>query len=235
MAPSIGARMDRMYRYQRHVYDLSRRFYLLGRDDVIRRMGPVPGERICEVGCGTARNLIALARRYPAVEPFGLDASNEMLKTARREVARAGLSDRIQLRLGTAEQLDPGHFGLAGPFDRVLFSYSLSMIDDWRGAIRRALDVLAPGGSLHVVDFGDAAAWPGPARPVLRWWLSCWDVRLGPAIPTHFAGLAALGRGRLDYQPLFGGYAFRLTLHLYDKSQSSNNNKHEFRQVTAGN
>ncbi|MDH4412604.1 MAG: SAM-dependent methyltransferase, partial [Rhizobium sp.] len=28
-------RMDRMYRYQRHIYDLSRKYYLLGRDHMI--------------------------------------------------------------------------------------------------------------------------------------------------------------------------------------------------------
>ena len=34
------------------------------------------------------------------------------------------------------------------------FSYSLSMIPDWRGAIDRGWAAVAPGGSLHIVDFG---------------------------------------------------------------------------------
>ena len=47
-------------------------------------------------------------------------------------------------------------------FDRVMISYALSMIPPWRKALARALDVVAPGGSLHLVDFGDCAglAWP---------------------------------------------------------------------------
>ena len=32
MTAEATLRMDRMYRYQRHIYDLSRKFYLLGRD-----------------------------------------------------------------------------------------------------------------------------------------------------------------------------------------------------------
>ena len=34
--------MDRMYRRQRHIYDLSRKFYLLGRDEAIARLRPAP-------------------------------------------------------------------------------------------------------------------------------------------------------------------------------------------------
>ena len=33
-----AALMDRMYRRQRHIYDLTRKFYLLGRDEVIARL-----------------------------------------------------------------------------------------------------------------------------------------------------------------------------------------------------
>ena len=52
-----AARMDRMYRYQRHIYDLTRKYYLLGRDRAIRDLQvPVDGT-LLEVGCGTGRNL----------------------------------------------------------------------------------------------------------------------------------------------------------------------------------
>src|SRR5262249_55838724 len=56
-----AARMDRMYRYQRYIYDLSRKFYLLGRDALIAEIGARPSDAILEVACGTARNLVNLA------------------------------------------------------------------------------------------------------------------------------------------------------------------------------
>src|SRR5581483_4255201 len=133
------------YRHQRHIYDVSRKFYLLGRDRLIRELAPAPGSRVCEIGCGTGRNLVALARRYPEAAIFGIDASNEMLRTARASIARAGLTARIRIARCLAEELDPAAtFGLAGPFDAVVFSYTLSMIPDWRRALDRAVAVLKP-------------------------------------------------------------------------------------------
>src|SRR5436190_741980 len=49
--------MDRVYRRQRHIYDLSRKFFLLGRDRLIGALKPPPGGQVLEIGCGTARNL----------------------------------------------------------------------------------------------------------------------------------------------------------------------------------
>ena len=52
-----------MYRRQRHVYDLSRKFYLLGRDDAISRLRPAPSDKVLEIACGTGRNLVRLVPR----------------------------------------------------------------------------------------------------------------------------------------------------------------------------
>ena len=38
-----AALMDRMYRHQRHVYDLTRKYYLAGRDEAIARLRPGTG------------------------------------------------------------------------------------------------------------------------------------------------------------------------------------------------
>ena len=80
--PGHGEAMDRMYRFQRHFYDASRRYYLLDRDRLLDRLAPSPGGSILEIGCGTGRNLIGAARRYPDARLFGVDISQEMLKTA---------------------------------------------------------------------------------------------------------------------------------------------------------
>ena len=53
--------MDRIYRRQRHLYDFTRKYYLLGRDRLIHRLSPPAGSRVLEIGCGTARNLVVAA------------------------------------------------------------------------------------------------------------------------------------------------------------------------------
>ncbi len=165
------ALMDRVYRRQRHFYNLTRRYYLVGRDRLVRELALSPGQSAVEVGCGTARNLIAMARLYPGTRLFGVDASALMLETAANAVARAGLSERVALAQGYAESLSPQMFDKSDGFDRVVFSYSLSMIPDWRGALAAAGAVLAPGGRLHIVDFGDFAGLGRFGAAALRLWL----------------------------------------------------------------
>jgi S-adenosylmethionine-diacylgycerolhomoserine-N-methlytransferase len=168
--------MDRIYRHQRYIYDLTRKYYLFGRDRLIRDLRLKPGARVIEVGCGTARNLIKIARSYPDAKLYGLDASAEMLHTAERAIERAGLGGRIKLVQAYAEDLTPGLFGEAAPFDAVVFSYSLSMIPDWKAALRAAGHALAPGGRIHVVDFGDLKGLGPVGEKILRGWLALFHV-----------------------------------------------------------
>ena len=171
-----AALMDKVYRRQRYIYDLTRRYYLFGRDKMIRELKLKPGEAVVEIGCGTARNLIRIARLYPQAELFGLDASQEMLRTAAQNIAAAGLTNRITLRHGYAEALTPAFFGRTEPFDRVLFPYSLSMIPDWRQALSAAGGALAEDGKLHAVDFGDLTGLGPLAGGLLRAWLRLFHV-----------------------------------------------------------
>ncbi|HXP76966.1 MAG TPA: class I SAM-dependent methyltransferase [Stellaceae bacterium] len=208
MTAEATLRMDRMYRYQRHIYDLSRKFYLLGRDRLVRGLQPGPGARICEIGCGTGRNLVALARRYPDAEIFGIDASNEMLKTANATIARAGLAGRIRIERCLADELDPrATFGLSESFDAIAFSYTLSMIPDWGGAVDRAVSALKPAGLLAVVDFSEQRGLPEWFRNLLRRWLTLFEVTPRAALPAYLQALAERERGGLTVEPLYRDYA----------------------------
>jgi S-adenosylmethionine-diacylgycerolhomoserine-N-methlytransferase len=199
--------MDRMYRRQRHIYDLSRKFYLLGRDEAILGLHAKPGDRVLEIGCGTGRNLVKLARAYPEARLYGLDVSREMLASAAASVARAGLSARVALARADATAFDPeGLFGEA-EFERVMISYALSMIPPWRDALARALDVLAPAGSLHVVDFGPGAGLPGPFRTGLRRWLAAFDVTPRDDLGAALEWLSAERGLSCEIETRFRGYA----------------------------
>ena len=128
------------------------------------------------MGCGTGRNLIAVAEAYPMAEVYGIDISEEMLKTARAQIAAAGLSDRITVAQADATAFDPqALFGVA-TFDRVFFSYTLSMIPDWEAAIRQGFRLLDPAGWLLIVDFGQGERLPGWFNRLLRTWLTWFGV-----------------------------------------------------------
>jgi S-adenosylmethionine-diacylgycerolhomoserine-N-methlytransferase len=208
--PDHAALMDAIYHYQRYIYDLTRKYYLFGRDRLIRELNLAPGARLVEIGCGTARNLIKIAKRYPEAKLFGLDASQEMLNTAEQAVRKAGLEGRIRLVHGLAETLSPALFGETAAFDRALFSYSLSMIPDWKTAIETAQAALATGGQVHVVDFGDLAGL-GPGKGVLAAWLQVFHVHPRIELLHSFEQHAP---SRLRILP--GRYAFLLTIDVND-------------------
>ena len=172
-----GATMDRIYRHQRHVYDLTRRYYLFGRDRLLHKLAPPPGGRVLEIGCGTARNLLAAQDLYPAACFYGLDISAEMLDTAGRSIERrGGLASLIRLAQADATHFDPAILFGQPSFSRIFMSYSLSMIPQWEKALDEALRWLSPGGELHIVDFGRQVRMPWVFRYGLRRWLALFHV-----------------------------------------------------------
>mgnify|MGYP006437092627 CR=1 FL=1 len=198
-------RMNRIYKYLRHVYDASRKYYLLGRDRLIAELVCRPGEHVIEVGCGTARNLIRLQTAYPQTHFYGIDASDEMLKTASKRLKNNKLNTPVQQ--GLAQDFD--HYALFGIHqpNRIIFAYALSMIPQWQAAIDHALTLLPEGGELAVVDFGSQAGLPRWFRAILFKWLALFGVHYRPELYEYFHQLEAQGQGKCDIRPLYRGYA----------------------------
>lgn len=208
MTPSLEVRLDRNYRYQRFVYDLTRRYYLLGRERLIDELDPPVGGTVLEIGCGTARNLVLAAERYPAALFFGLDLSGVMLETAAAKLERRGMRQRVSLAQADATAFDPTALFGRAKFDRIFLSYSLSMIPDWRTAVAQAARCLAPHGSLHIVDFGDGHGLPSFANGALRSWLARFHVEPRDRLEAVLRDLAQTMRASLTSMPLHGGYAY---------------------------
>lgn len=208
-AQSHAAHMDRMYRYQRHIYDLTRKYYLFGRDRTIASLDVPDGGSILEVGCGTGRNLVLTRRHYPTAKLYGLDISAEMLQTAHANLA--GSRQPPTLIVADATTFRPGDFGVNG-FDRIMISYAVSMIPAWEDAITAALSALNPKGSLHIVDFGQQERLPRWFRHMLQAWLRRFHV-------TPRANLREILEARLDaadaemtFEDIGRGYAWHAVI-----------------------
>lgn len=205
---SAFSRMDRMYRFQRHFYDLTRKYYLLGRDKLITEMKISEEDHVLEVGCGTGRNLEILCRKYPDTRFYGLDASAEMLRNAERKRDKRSLRN---LHLARALADDFSHddtFGLEDPFDTIFFSYSISMIPTWEEAITNAIKNLRPHHSLYLVDFFDQRQMPVWFRKALQAWLRKFHVQYRPDLIPFLKQLERSGAGSLKVTSLYKSYSF---------------------------
>ncbi len=200
-------RMNRMYRRQRHIYDGTRRYYLLGRDRLIARLQPAAGASVLEIGCGTGRNVVHAAGLYPDARFFGIDVSTEMLTSAISAISRRGLTNRIRVAHGDGTAFDPqALFGMP-LFDNVMISYSLSMIPDWSRVLEAALSHLKPGGRLHIVDFGGQERLPGIVRVLLLRWLAMFDVTPRDDLERVLSAMADASGASLTVERPFRGYA----------------------------
>lgn len=199
--PDHGALMDTIYRGQRHIYDATRKYFLFGRDTLIAGLKLGGGAAVLEVACGTGRNLAMIRRCWAGCELHGLDISAEMLKSA-----RAKLGSEAGLACGDATRFDAQALFGRAQFDRVVISYALSMIPDWRGTLAQALTLLAPGGSLHVVDFGDLKG----LRLALRGWLKHFHVTPREGLTDAAVSLAS--RRKLRFRTRRGALGYFQTI-----------------------
>ncbi len=208
-ADSHAGLMDGMYRYQRHIYDLTRKYYLFGRDRTIEHLNVPFGGSLLEVGCGTGRNLLFAHRRFPSARLYGLDISQEMLSSARNTFR--GMKQMPDFRVADATDFAPQDFGTDG-FDRIMISYALSMIPDWKRAVDAALAALNPGGELHIVDFGQQEGLPRWFRTMLQSWLRKFHVTPRTDLRAVLAESAGAHGARLVFEEIGRGYAWRAVI-----------------------
>ena len=133
--------------YRRHsqTYDITRGAFLFGRGDLIRHAAErAKPRRILEIGCGTGKNLLELARRFPSAEIVGVDLSADMLAIAQRKVPGASLRQGSYVAL----------VGDGRPFDLIVISYCLTMINPgFDSVLQTCLADLSDEGQIAVVDF----------------------------------------------------------------------------------
>lgn len=200
--------MDRVYRYQRHFYDATRKYYLLGRDTMIAGLNVPQDGSVLEIGCGTGRNLVKAAKTYPSAKLYGIDISAEMLDTAQAAAKRAGIAERIELERADATHFNPVKLFNADSFDRIFISYAVSMIPQWQSAIAESIQHLKPGGEMHIVDFGDQQHLPSFFKNALFTWLNWFHVTPRENLFAVSEQLAKEQSAHLQKKVLHRGFAW---------------------------
>ncbi len=207
-----ATRMDRHYRFQRHIYDATRTHYLIGRKPMLAKLSPPSGGSVLEIGCGTAWNLIRAAKTYPDAQLYGVDVSAAMLATAGNAIVRNGLTHRVRLAQADATRLDTAKaFGIPA-FDRVFISYALSMIPGWQQALTAAERAVGPRGELHIVDFGQCEHLPKLFKGGLERFLAHYTVTPRKDLEPVLEKLADARGLNLAFERLHGGYTVRAVL-----------------------
>lgn len=112
------------------------------------------GSRVLEVGCGPGYFLAALGRALPGAALHGVDVDAELIR-----IAAATLGERECELAVCAPDLE----GVAGQYDFVLCRFVLQHVADPQAFLERAAGLVAPGGTVSVVET-DAEIW-GAATP----------------------------------------------------------------------
>ena len=111
---------------------------------------PADAHRVLDVASGTAAVAIELVRDDASRAVVGVDQSPEMLAAGTERVAHEGLSERIELREGRAEDLPFAD----GEFDALTFTYLLRYVDDVPATLGELARVVRPGGTVAMLEFG---------------------------------------------------------------------------------
>ncbi len=119
--------------------------------------------RVLDVGCGPGAVAIAIARDLPAAEVTALDANPELLAHVDRVAHAAGLGERIRTVVGDLDDDLPG----LGSVDLVWAGMVVHHVADPVVTLRRLHGVLEPGGTLVMVEFGDAPSVLPDGDPLL--------------------------------------------------------------------
>jgi cyclopropane-fatty-acyl-phospholipid synthase len=121
---------------------------------ISRKLGLEPGMQLLDIGCGWG-GMVLHAAQHHGVEAVGVTISESQAELARKRVAAAGLSDRVEIRVQDYRDI------VDGPFDAIssigMFEHvGLQRLEEYYTAV---IDLLAPGGRLlnHAISRTDNA------------------------------------------------------------------------------
>lgn len=146
--------VQRLFGRIAHIYDLMNRLMSFGLDGrwrvaAAKLLALKSGELGLDLGTGTADLAIAvISYSEPGTRMIGMDITPEMLDVGRSKVARLGLQDRIDLRIGDAEHIDLPDNSVAG----CCSAFTVRNLTDIRQGFQEMLRVVRPGGRVVCLE-----------------------------------------------------------------------------------
>jgi demethylmenaquinone methyltransferase/2-methoxy-6-polyprenyl-1,4-benzoquinol methylase len=146
--------VQRLFGRIARIYDIMNRLMSFGLDRywrafAARYLALATGELGLDLGVGTADLSIAVIRcSGPGTHMIGMDITPEMLDQGRIKLARLGLQDRIELRIGDAEHIDLPDNSVDG----CCSAFTVRNLTDIRQGFREMLRVVRPGGRVVCLE-----------------------------------------------------------------------------------
>jgi phosphoethanolamine N-methyltransferase len=139
------------------------------------------GAEVLDIGCGLGGVDLLLVREHGAARVTGIDVEQPLIERARRNIAAAGLAERIDLRL-----VEPGPLPFADDaFDVVFSKDSIIHIPDKAALYGEVLRVLRPGGLFVASDW--LAGGGKPYSAPMRAWLDIVGITFDMETPENSA------------------------------------------------
>src|SRR5712691_6501011 len=110
--------------------------------DLLALVRRSPGMRVVDLGCGTGKLTRVLHDRLEARETTGIDRSEKMLESTRREAPSHGL----RFEVGTIAAFAARAFPVGERFDVIFSNAAYQWVDDHDALVPRLVAALAPRG-----------------------------------------------------------------------------------------
>lgn len=141
-------------------YDFLNHFLSLGIDKgwrkkvvaIAQRQNP---ETILDIATGTGDQAIALSALKPK-KVTGLDISSGMLDVGRMKIAKLGLSELIDMKLGDSEDIPFED----NSFDVITVSFGVRNFENLKKGLSEMYRVLKPGGKAIILEFSQPQKFP---------------------------------------------------------------------------
>jgi 2-polyprenyl-3-methyl-5-hydroxy-6-metoxy-1,4-benzoquinol methylase len=157
------------------------------------------GARVADVATGSGWSAIAMGRAYPGIEVDGLDLDADAISRARRYAEQEGVADRVRFHV-----VDAGDPSLEGRYDLVTIFEAVHDLSRPVEVLRAVRGLLAPGGTVIVMDENVAEAFEAPGSDVDR---LMYGYSVLVCLPNGLAEQPSAGTGTVMRPSVLRGYA----------------------------
>lgn len=158
-------KINKIYNTHSKFYDLTRPFFLFNRKKTIELLNIQKQDKIIDLACGTGLNIPLLLKKTSSENILGIDYSEAMLKKAMKKYPG------VKFIKG-----DVATYKFSKKVDKIISTYSLSMIGNFKKTILNVKNSLKKDGTFVILDF---YKWNGIIKifyPIFKLWLKKYGV-----------------------------------------------------------